>query len=69
MRCSSILANQAGFTVNQACKLGLCVHRAGRAEAERGSLGDATRLMTSALSYYEAAAEQDSGSIKLLVRC
>lgn len=44
------------------------VHRAGRAEAEQGSLGDATRLMTSALSYYEAAAEQDSGSIQLLVR-
>ena len=43
------------------------VRRAGRAEAEQGSLGDATRLMTSALSYYEAAAEQDSDSIQLLV--
>ncbi|KAL3147608.1 hypothetical protein ABBQ38_014660 [Trebouxia sp. C0009 RCD-2024] len=45
---------------------GLDCFRAGRGEAERGSLGDATRLMTSALSYYEAAAEQDSGSIQLL---
>ncbi|KAL3162313.1 hypothetical protein ABBQ32_009999 [Trebouxia sp. C0010 RCD-2024] len=45
---------------------GLDCFRAGRAEAERGSFGDATRLMTSALSYYEAAAEQDSGSIQLL---
>ena len=65
-----------GMCKHGTCKQGMCkldvstmsVHRAGRAEAEQGSLGDATRLMISALSYYEAAAEQDSGSIQLLVR-
>ena len=57
----------AAMLTSKSCKSRL-ERRAGRAEAEQGSLGDAIRLMTSALSYYEAAAEQDGGSIQLLVR-
>ena len=57
----------AAVLTNKSCMSRL-LRRAGRAEAEQGSLGDAIRLMTSALSYYEAAAEQDGGSIQLLVR-